>query len=566
MKKITVATLACLSLAGCVAKDPSANNIASRIPAAQEAAEEPKLVYITYDADGTLKRDDISAARWLGLQGGFSEGGREDFLAKFYSANTRGVSLKGIRHATCFEGSAQDIKASFFNENDSRGKIRNIVGNHVRVSTSEDGKMLGISFEHAKKTGRYHFRMTSCDFGKSGYSDSLKKISPIKDAQGKEVTMESIPNAPKRNIASEQSNAYGFKMEDTAPATPGLPTFELRADYDKAFSTDNDRPWKDMNLLDEKQRIQFSLMLQKYFYEGMANQDAKNINMNFIAAKNKKRYWCHTPWMHVGISGREAIHGLTKELDLKPSKTNPVYANATPGSDWGVAYLNAPGCRTLQKVFGTISQPLSEPDFKNVVFEQGTVIVKILFTTANFPSIKDAYTWKAHTSEPGLVERSIRDVRHIQMDITVKDASLGGSKATLGNTVMTGYYYDPDYSFDKDLKPIVGEENPLKKIPRLPKSLLKMRPMGVQIGFDNPASGDTVIFPGAYSNGSGGRLNGPADNPKTSCLGCHGAAGTGQKMVPGFLSAKMFEPFQDKITLDFNQQLAVAKDNYATRP
>jgi len=564
IKKLTITSLACLGFAGCVAKDWTANTNASRVPA-QEAKEEAKLVYITYDNDGNLKRDDISASRWLGLQGGFSEGGREDFLAKFYSANTRGISLKNIRHASCFEGTAQDIKATFFDENDSRGKIRNIIGDHVQVKTSEDGKMLGISFEHAKK-GRYHFRMTSCDFGKSGYSDSLKKISPMKGQQAKEVTMESLPKASQRAIASDQSNAYGFTMEDKAPATAGLPTFQMRADYENAFTTEKDRPWQGMDLRDEKQRVQFSLMMQKYFYEGMANQDAKNVNMNFIAAKNKSRFWCHTPWMQVGLSGREAIHGLTKELDLKPSQTNPVFANATPGSDWGVAYLNAPGCRTLQKVFGTMSQPLSEPDFNKVVFEQGTVIVKILFTTANFPAIKDAYTWKAHTSEPGLAERSIRDVRHIQMDITVKDASLQGSNATLGNTVMTGYYYDPDYSFDKDLKPIVNEENPLKKIARLPKSLMKMRPMGVQVGFGNPDTGDTVIFPGAFANGSGGRMNGPADNPRTSCLGCHGAAGTGQRMVPGFLSAKMFEPFQDKITLDFNQQLAVAKDNYATRP
>lgn len=67
------------------------------------------------------------------------------------------------------------------------------------------------------------------------------------------------------------------------------------------------------------------------------------------------------------------------------------------------------------------------------------------------------------------------------------------------------------------------------------------------------------------SNGSRGRLNGPADNPRTSCLGCHGAAGTSAPMAPGFLSMKMFEPFQNSsIMLDFNQQLALAKANYET--
>lgn len=563
-KSLLINTFACLSLTACVAKNSAVAPETPRLPAL--SLEEVKLVYMTYDKEGNLSREDIPASRWLGQNGGFSEGGRADYLAKFYSANTRGVSLKGIRHASCFEGSAQEIKAAFFNENDVRGKIRNLVGDHVQTKTSEDGKMIGISFSHAQK-GNYHFRMISCDFGKSGFSENVKKLSALTGPHPVEVTMQNLPAAPKRTIASDQSNASGFLIEDKAKVTPDLPTFQLRADYEKAFTKPEDRPWLGMDLRDEKQRVQFSIMMQKYFYEGMANQNAKNPNMNFIASKNKNRFWCHTPWMHVGISGREAVHGLTKELDLSPSKTNPVFANATPGSDWGVAYFNAPGCRTLEKVFGSMNQPLSDPDFKNVVFEQGTVIVKILFTTANFPAIKDAYTWKANTSEPGLVERSIRDVRHIQMDITVKDASLQGSNAVLGNTVMTGYYYDPNYSFDKDLKPIVNEENPLKKIARLPKSLLKMRPMGVQTGFESPeTSTDTVIFPGAFANGSKGRMNGPADNPRTSCLGCHGAAGTGQRMVPGFLSAKMFEPFQNSITLDFNQQLAVAKDNYSTRP
>lgn len=93
-----------------------------------------------------------------------------------------------------------------------------------------------------------------------------------------------------------------------------------------------------------------------------------------------------------------------------------------------------------------------------------------------------------------------------------------------------------------------------------------MRPMGIQTGFDSPETGDTVIFPGAYANGSGGRLNGPADNPRSSCMGCHGAAGTSARMVPGFLSMKMFAPHQNEPMLEFNQQLALAKSNIETAP
>lgn len=376
--------------------------------------------------------------------------------------------------------------------------------------------------------------------------------------------MKDLPSVKRQVAGTQGGNAAGFLIDDRVLNHPTtLPTFKLRADFETATKDSADRPWQGMNLKDEKERIRFALMLQKYFYEGMANQNLKNPDMNFIAAENKKRYWCHMPWMQPGISGREAVHGLTKELDLSPSK---MYPGATPGSDWGVAYLNAPGCRTIQKVFGSVTNPRSEPDFSNIEFEQGTVIVKILFTTANFPQIKDAFVWKANASDPGSPDRSLKDLRHIQMDITIKDSSLQGANALLGYNVMTGYYYDPDYSYDKDIKPVIGEENILSSIPGLPAAFFKMRPMGVQTGYDRPETGDTVIFPGAIANGSGGRMNGPADNPRTSCLGCHGAAGTGAKMVPGFLSLKMFADYQNAPGLDFNQQLAVARDYYETTP
>jgi hypothetical protein len=59
-----------------------------------------------------------------------------------------------------------------------------------------------------------------------------------------------------------------------------------------------------------------------------------------------------------------------------------------------------------------------------------------------------------------------------------------------------------------------------------------MRPVGVQFGFEPEES---LIFKGAKTNymengvfisrGENALLNGPADNPYSSCLGCHGAAG-----------------------------------------
>lgn len=519
--------------------------------------EVPRLMYVTYAKDGKATREEITAARWTGQNGGFSAGGREDYLLKMYYSNTRNVSLKGLRHASCFYGDANALAKAFF-EKSAETEVRNINGGTPTVKASTDGRMIGLRLDHTTK-GSLTFRMTHCDSGKSSVTDN-----PISNwVEGKPAKKVSGMKSQSRNVASS-SQDDGFNIFDDTPFAEDLPLFKLRADYDKAPRRPDPKPWAGLDLKDQRQALKFILLVQKYFYENMANQNPKKPDYNFIAQNNKQRYWCHMPWMHVGDTGREAIHGMTKERDLRPSTSIPVFKNATPGSDWGVAYFNGTGCEAIGDVFGAQGKHRQEPDFSRAYFRDGTVITKMLFTTARFPEIEKAYKWRATVSDAGSTERSLRDVRHIQMDIAVKDLTLKGTDASLDNWVMAGFYYDPNYDFEKELKAVLGEENPLKSIPNLPRELLKMRPMGVQTGFEAPDTNETILFPGSYANGSGGRLNGPADNPKTSCLGCHAAAGTTAAMIPGFLSARMWEPFRGKPALDFNQQFALAKQNFET--
>lgn len=529
-----------------------------RAPAAIQD-DAARLVYVTYGKDGKANREEITAARWLGQNGGFSAGGREDYLLKIYYSNTRETSLKGLRHASCFFGDAATVAKEFFPAGNAAAEIRNLRSAVPEVKASSDGRMLGVAFDHNAK-GRVSFRLAHCESGKSTISDSIisnwAEGKPSKKVSGMKATK-------KRTVAGNQRDD-GFQIFDDTPFSEDLPLFKLRADYDKAPQRPDAKPWAGLDLKDPKQALKFTLLVQKYFYENMANQNPRNANYNFIAQNNKNRFWCHMPWMHVGPNGREAIHGMTKERDLIPSMLIPAYKNATPGSDWGVAYFNNTGCNSIEQVFGTSTNPKHDPNFMGGKFGDGTVIIKMLFTTADFPEVKGAYTWRATVSGPGETERKLQNVRHIQMDIAVKDYSLKGTSPALENWVMAGFYYDPNYDFDKELRTVLGEENPLKGIPNVPKELFKMRPMGVQTGFDSPDKGESIIFPGAYANGSGGRLNGPADNPKTSCLGCHGAAGTGAKMIPGFLSMRMFEPYKGNTVLDFNQQFALAKENFET--
>lgn len=542
------------------------------------ADDKPQIVYVTYGKDGVAKPDIISVDKWEAKDKDLDTGARRrnDYLLKMFYASTVGLSSRNILHSVCFTGLAQDIERLFFDK--SIRKVRNVYTNKLEdqnglkiqsvqgvpeTKTSSDGRMIGIKFLH-QQTGDSFFRMANCSSGKSTVSDIAKPASDV-PVGGSRSAAPGAAASPPTAKGGSRDPFFGFtifhKVKDLNKKK--YPEFVVRADYNASPIPDEEKPWKGMDLKDPKQSLIFTLIVQKYFYENMANQNPTNPDFNFIADKNRKRFWCHMPWMNVGTAGREALHGLTQERDLIPSTQLPPYFKSTPGTNWGVAYFNSSACRGLQDVFGTGTNPKPIPDFsRDNYFSDGSLITKMLFTTAQFPEIADAYTWNAHVNEVGSTERAIKPVRHIQMDIAVKDASLVGTNPLLKNWAMAGFYYDPTYDYDKEYKEYLGGmENPISSIPNLPKQLLKMRPMGVQTGFDAP---DSIVFKGAATNGLKGRLNGPADNPKTSCLGCHAAAGTSAKMVPGFLSMKMYEPFIATKALDFSQQLALAKANFET--
>ena len=543
---------------GCVTARTMPEMDSSKRSPAGELNTEPVLKYITYRGDQPVT-ESISVERWRGKNGGFSAGGRAEYLRKFYFANTRDRSNSGLRHVACFEGLAQDVKEAFFGVHHPDNRIDQILEKEKvpGVSASQDGKMLGIAFSAQGRSGgksTFHFRLAHCHSGKS---------TMVSSESTDEVAAQVLPELDSSDrIPAAVENGFQISDQPKIPTNLKLPRFQLKADYHRARFKETDRPWKGMDIRNEDDAFKFAVLLQKYFYEGMANQDPSNNDMNFIAQKSK-RYWCHMPWLNVGPSGREGIHGLTKERDLYPSPTMKLYSQATPGTDWGVGYYNALGCQTIGKMFGSDSSPKAVPDFTYSPYPDGTVSAKILFTTADFPTLEGAYTWNANVSKVGSNSRSVRTVRHLQMDIAVKDSTVVGTNAAVNHWVMLTYYYDPSYDADAEYQRRFGVESPLSGIRNLPLGLKKMRPMGTQPGMGAPNTGDTILFAGAETNNPTGRLNGPADNPKSSCMSCHGVAGTSLSMVPGFVNSNDYRPYVGR-SLDFSHQAALAKGNYET--
>lgn len=573
MKKINQLTVS-FGLTALFSFSASAQN---KMKYVESAAEDSAVYYYNVKSNTATK---IDVSYWKSEFAKNSGEARGNFLRRLYAATTRILKDNGERHAVCFLGSADELVEKFFAK---EVKISGIEA--VKAIASEDQKTIGVTIfpeeQYAKliKKPYWHFRMNHCnEAGKNHYFDLKKaQVAKVMDFSRLPAQVEeqlagdeergADAKAVKAGVKAAKAAAVeplGFQIldkpsaDETAQAKK-LPRFKMRADYQNIKVRETDRPWKGLDLNNDEDKMKFARTTLYYFFKGMADQSPK-ADSNFIAEKNKKADWCQMPWLNVGDSGREYVHGLTKERDLEPST---MYPQIEEGSDWGIGYYNSHGCVTLGKIFGGSTSRLEKPAFYEHKFENGTMSAKILFTTSPSSYFDGSFTLTAHVSNPGSNFRRLQKVRMLQIDIAVKDNEIKGTSPIADHWVMTSYYYDPTFTWD-----FANEfKNPEVA------GLMHMRPIGTHTGFDSATS---YIFPGAKTNSNSetwGRdklLNGPADNPKSSCMGCHGTAGgsySGKyKMVPGILDFPMYEQFKLKKHMDFSQQLGFAKRNFDTQP
>ena len=188
-------------------------------------------------------------------------------------------------------------------------------------------------------------------------------------------------------------------------------------------------------------------------------------------------------------------------------------------------------------------------------FPEGAVIGKLLFTTATpkeLPFLENLPTWQANISDPAFCKckpkdpkesqcsfvetseqcpRTLGSVTLMQFDVAVRDKRAKGGWA-FGTFVADG-------------KAKKDEKNPWMRI----------SPLGLMWGNDTPPEGkgaleypvdpskngfaEEVVFADVVARlnegsnaghlGCDGRLNGPADNARSSCLSCHQTASVPDK-------------------------------------
>lgn len=343
---------------------------------------------------------------------------------------------------------------------------------------------------------------------------------------------------PATKPATPPSTAVSFPSHDPRfpPPSDVKSPFALRQDYPETYNANQSYPWDDIDFK-EKPELYMRTVLN-YSLEG-------NLEVDFKVQDNKVRNWYHAPWLHddgrKAGNGREYWHGLTRERASEPLE---LHQNQTAQvENWAIGFYNEPGGHTLRKVWLTGGAP----DPSQSTFPEGTVSFKLLFTTGTVeqvPFLAGTKEWTANVYPcnprpevppcPDSKKRVDRTVRLLQIDIAVKDKDAGETGWVFGT-----FIYDAS-----------REGNNVWE---------KMAPVGLSWGDDSTVQSmmttegaflnedlkeshlftDLIETKKKYTNeaymrhhGLGGRLNGPVDNPISSCISCHARSGVTQVGEP----------------------------------
>lgn len=280
------------------------------------------------------------------------------------------------------------------------------------------------------------------------------------------------------------------------------------------------QPW--LKVDPKTQPGQYAQTVLAYFYEG--NIHGGSMENDFDPALNHVRKWYNAPFQDLGLFGREFVHGLTEERNSSPGELTKQQTDVW--TNYAVGYYNTPGATVIRNVWQpwrakagakpAIAAAASVPE--------GTVAAKLLFTTgslAQVPFIANAPAWQAsiyanlhaYPSKGAPNPRVIGTVRLLQIDIAVKDHRAG----------PTGWFFGT----------FVGGGGPNYKGPKLGTGWRNVAPVGLMWGNDpgyapppSPAPvqpRETWLNPSVHMlhYGYQNRLNGPVDNPISSCMSCH---------------------------------------------
>ncbi|MBI2512065.1 MAG: hypothetical protein HYV96_08800 [Opitutae bacterium] len=333
---------------------------------------------------------------------------------------------------------------------------------------------------------------------------------------------------PAPNPSTDPFPDFGFMV---SPEGYTGPVFQLSQDYPKDLPAKSDVPaffaklpaapfspdfeaWRD-----------YMMAVRDYCFEGNTSADPAKFATDWQVQNNPVRKWYHIPWQHYGASGREGVHGLTREAPVANMQLSLAQGVPAPGDNYqtyAVGFFNSFGGYTIGKVWADHMNPDLSWTTKPHGFPEGTVICKLLFVdvpASEVPFLVNPVQWTGYIQETfGNTARSLRTVSLIQMDIAVRD-----DRAPLGWLFGT-FQYNGAVSQGpawKNLMPvgIMWGNDPKNN----GLAYTNPNPVATRINpelKETSINADTRQLPPTHL-GWNGRLNGPVDNPQSSCLSCH---------------------------------------------
>ncbi|WP_339345025.1 hypothetical protein [uncultured Alcanivorax sp.] len=282
------------------------------------------------------------------------------------------------------------------------------------------------------------------------------------------------------------------------------------------FEATTSASWLNHDFRQEAQRLDYLEALKQYVLEDLAPYDFVPQN----EALSGKTHWYHVPMMTSGFFPREPRHGLTEERGLRASEQSWLSADA---GAYGIGLYNKLGGYTVGQVFRHPDPMQAEPGKGQ--FIDGTVVVKVLFAEYDPSSIVGpdpllhSPAWQIQAPDDSSGDTF--EVRLLQMDVAVKDP----------RSAETGWVF-ATYVYDESLPAASPGDR-----------WYNLTPIGLAWGNDPDvtSNGDpdldenwinpSVPSPFAGMTGKHGRLNGPVDNPESSCISCHSTAQVNEELA-----------------------------------
>lgn len=377
----------------------------------------------------------------------------------------------------------------------------------------------------------------------------------------------------------EAKKQYDTSSRFMAPVGWTGPVFVSNQSYPTTEpAADPALPWLAFDFKNPAEAPQY---MQAVFSHAMQNNRHLWDPDRFPTAEAGAEPWFHAPWMHFDSAGREPIHGLTSERPAPVGFLHDLQTDRV--QNWAVGFYNKFGGYVFGQTWADPAIPLAAPPR----FPVGTVSIKLLFTQADkdqVPYLEDSIEWDAmifkDLSSTKDSNRSMTPtkLRLLQIDIAIRDSRADDKTGWVFGTFVynKGNQQAGDTPWDRMLPVGLSWGND----PDLTASSGTM-----DEGWLNPIAAALLKTTNRPELGLRGRVNGPVDNPRSSCSSCHMTAQapfapimferrndgrfhgaySSMTLADWFRNLGPNDPFlSGQQSLDFSLQLAKGLDNFSS--